>query len=300
MSERLDPRMLFEMIAHDLPGELRPHVLVVGSLAAAYHFRDTIHRDGIATKDADCVIHPAGALMECQAIATQLLSDGWRRRDDCSPREQPEPDTALRAIRLNPPSTEAYFIELLAFPDVGQKEAVRWIPFQLSDGWYCLPSFRYLGLTGRDWKQAENGLHYAAPEMLALANLLAHPEVGTRKMSGQIGNRTLLRSAKDLGRVLALAWLTSRSGIEAWVQSWEEALRERFPEEAPELALSAGAGLRELLADDDALDQARHAVDVGLLAGKDVTLENLRATGQRLLDDALQPLAERLGGRASS
>jgi hypothetical protein len=178
------------MIAHDLPGELRPHVLVVGSLAAAYHFRDTIHRDGIATKDADCVIHPAGALMECQAIATQLLSDGWRRRDDCSPREQPEPDTALRAIRLNPPSTDAYFIELLAFPDVGQKEAVRWIPFQLSDGWYCLPSFRYLGLAGRDWKQAENGLHYAAPEMLALANLLAHPEVGTRKMSGQIGNRT--------------------------------------------------------------------------------------------------------------
>jgi hypothetical protein len=66
------------------------------------------------------------------------------------------------------------------------------------------------------------------------------------------------------------------------------------------LALSAGAGLRELLDDDDALDQARHAVDVGLLAGKDVTLENLRATGQRLLDDALQPLAERLGGRASS
>jgi hypothetical protein len=67
---------------------------------------------------------------------------------------------------------------------------VRWIPFQLSDGWYCLPSFRYLGLTGRDWKQAENGLHYAAPEMLALANLLAHPKVGTKKMSGQIGNRT--------------------------------------------------------------------------------------------------------------
>lgn len=300
MSDRLDPRLLFEMIAHDLPVELQPHVLVVGSLAAAYHFREVIHRDGIATKDADCVIHPAGALKECQAIATRLLSDGWRRLEDCSPRAQPEPVTELRAVRLNPPSTDAYFVELLAFPDVGQKEAVKWIPFELADGWYCLPSFRYLGLAGHDWKQAESGLHYAAPEMLALANLLAHPEVGTRKMSGQIGNRTLLRSAKDLGRVLALAWLTSRRGTEAWVQSWEEALRERFPEEAPELARSAGTGLRELLADDDALDQARHAVDVGLLAGKGVTTENLRVTGQRLLDDALQPLAERLGGRASS
>ncbi len=300
MSDRLDPRMLFEMIAHDLPDELRPHVLVVGSLAAAYHFRDAIHRDGIATKDADCVIHPAGALTECQAIATQLLSDGWRRRDDCSPRERPEPDTELRAIRLNPPSTEAYFIELLAFPDVGQKEAVRWIPFQLSDGWYCLPSFRYLGLTGRDWKQAENGLHYAAPEMLALANLLAHPKIGTKKMSSPIGNRTILRSAKDLGRVLALAWLTSRRGTEAWVQSWGEALRERFPEESSRLSLSAGDGLRALLEDDLALDEAHYAVDVGLLAGKGVTMENLRATGQQFLADVLQPLAQRFGGRSAS
>ncbi|MBK6529840.1 MAG: hypothetical protein IPF99_09610 [Deltaproteobacteria bacterium] len=300
MSDRLDPRLLFEMIAHDLPVELQPHVLVVGSLAAAYHFREVIHRDGIATKDADCVIHPAGALKECQAIATRLLSDGWRRLEDCSPRAQPEPVTELRAVRLNPPSTDAYFVELLAFPDVGQKEAVKWIPFELADGWYCLPSFRYLGLAGHDWKQAESGLHYAAPEMLALANLLAHPRVGTKEMSGEIGNRKLLRSAKDLGRVLALAWLTGRRGTEAWVPSWEEALRETFPEESSALSLSAGSGLRELLDDELALDQARHAVDVGLLAGKGVTTENLRVTGQRLLDDALQPLAERLGGRASS
>lgn len=295
MSERLDPRVLFDMIAHDLPDELRPNILVVGSLAAAYHFREKIHRDGIATKDADCVIHPAGAQEECRQIATRLLKDGWRRTSECRPRAQAEPIDALRLIRLNPPRTEAYFVEILAFPEVEQRERVLWIPCQLSDGWYCLPSFRFLGVTERGWRQAENGLHYAAPEMLSLANLLAHPNVGTAVMSGWIGGRPLLRSAKDLGRVLALAWLTGRDGTEAWLQDWEDALRARFAEEAQVLALTAGDGLRELLADRGALDHARHAVDIGLLAGNDVTLEGLRATGLRLVADVLDPLAERFG-----
>lgn len=295
MADRLQPALLFDMIARVLPGELKPRILVVGSLAAAYRFRDQIHHDGITTKDADCVIHPAGAVDECRQIAEQLLAVGWRRTDKCHPQERAEPRDALRTIRLYPPGTDAFFLEMLAFPDAGQREAVTWIPFRLSDGWYGLPSFRFLGLAEHGWLETENGLHYAAPEMMALANLLAHPRLGTATMSEPIGGRVLLRSAKDLGRVLALAWLTGRDDTDAWTQRWETALRERFDAEAGTLAGIADRGLRELLDDGDALDQARHAVDVGLLAGKAITVDQLRVSGQRLLADVLVPLAARFG-----
>lgn len=99
--------------------------------------------------------------------------------------------------------------------------------------------------------------------------------------------------------MLALVWLIGRDDTEAWTSRWEAALRERFDEEAGTLAEVAGRGLRELLDDGDALEQARHAVDVGLLAGKDITVDQLRASGQRLLADVLVPLAARFGmGRA--
>jgi hypothetical protein len=295
VADRLQPALLFDMIARVLPGELKPRILVVGSLAAAYRFRDQIHHDGITTKDADCVIHPAGVVDECRRIAERLLAAGWRRTDKCYPQERAEPRNALRTIRLYPPGTDAFFLEMLAFPDAGQREAMTWIPFRLSDGWYGLPSFRFLGLAEHGWLETENGLHYAAPEMMVLANLLAHPRLGTATMSEPIGGRVLLRSAKDLGRVLALAWLTGRDGTETWTPSWEEALRGRFGAEAGTLAEVAGYGLRELLDDGDALEQARHAVDVGLLAGKDITVDQLRASGQRLLADVLVPLVTRFG-----
>jgi hypothetical protein len=39
VNDNIDPKILFELIAHHLPAELHPHVLVAGSLAAAYHHR---------------------------------------------------------------------------------------------------------------------------------------------------------------------------------------------------------------------------------------------------------------------
>ncbi len=293
MAERLRPALLFDMIDAALPADLKPRVLVVGSLAAAYHFRDQIHHEGITTKDADCVIHPAGAVDECRQIATQLLAAGWRRTAKCHPQPSAEPHKALRTIRLYPPNTDAFFLEMLAFPDSVQREIVTWIPFRLSDGWYGLPSFRFLGLAEHGWRQTETGVHYAAPEMMALANLLSHPRVGTARMGEPIGGRSLLRSVKDLGRVLALAWLTGRDETETWTARWETALRARFGEEAGSMAKVADRGLRELLEDGGALDEARHAVDIGLLAGKAITEDQLRATGQRLLADVLVPLAAR-------
>jgi hypothetical protein len=137
VADRLQPALLFDMIARALPVELKPRLLVVGSLTAAYRFRRQIHHDGITTKDADCVIHPAGAVDECRQIAEQLLTAGWRRTARCHPQERAEPHDALRTIRLYPPSTDAFFPEMLAFPDAGQREAMTWIPCQFSDGWYA-------------------------------------------------------------------------------------------------------------------------------------------------------------------
>jgi hypothetical protein len=56
--------------------------------------------------------------------------------------------TKWLAIRLSPKNSDAYFLELLAFPQEGQQEIKRSEPCQLDDGWYGLPCFRYLAPSG--------------------------------------------------------------------------------------------------------------------------------------------------------
>ena len=53
----LNPKVLFDLIAAHVPGALQPHILIVGSLAAAYHHRDVLQHHGINTKDAAVIIH---------------------------------------------------------------------------------------------------------------------------------------------------------------------------------------------------------------------------------------------------
>ena len=80
---RLDPELLFQRLVDDLPTDLQEHAFVVGSLAAAYHFRVELRRQGVNTKDADLVVHPAGHTVSCAAMAERLLDLGWRRHRDC-------------------------------------------------------------------------------------------------------------------------------------------------------------------------------------------------------------------------
>jgi hypothetical protein len=89
VSENIDPKILFDLIAHHLPTELHRHVLIAGSLAAAYHHRDRLIGGVINTKDADVVIQPAGAVAECERVAKLLLARGWRRTDVCFGRATP-------------------------------------------------------------------------------------------------------------------------------------------------------------------------------------------------------------------
>ena len=79
----------------------------------------------------------------------------------------------------------------------------------MDDGWNGLPSFRFLGVTSLNRLKSSVGVEYAAPSMMALANLLSHPEIGTARIeSGPMAGH--LRAAKDLARVIALARLTGR------------------------------------------------------------------------------------------
>lgn len=265
---------------------------MVGSLAAAYHFRVELHRQGVNTKDADLVIHPAGDTISCAGMAERLLDRGWLRHPDCNPSTSREPADALRAIRLYPPESTDYFVEFLNLPEVGQQETKKWIPVQVFGGWYGLPTFKFQGLTAHARLRSEPGLEYASPAMMALPNLLSHPSVHSDWISQPIGGRKIRRSPKDLGRVLAIAQLSARGDVEAWLNPWLDGLRACFPEEWRELARSTGYGLRELLGNEEALEEALHTCNIGLLQGRGVTIENLAAVGEQVLGDVIEPLEE--------
>lgn len=286
---RLDPMELFERIAKDVPQGLHEHLFVTGSLAAAYHYKAKLQGQAINTKDADLVVHPAGHIKSCREMAEQLRDIGWRNTEQCFPQTTAKPVDNLRAIRLLPPASNEYFIEFLNIPDKDEAEVKRWIPLELKDGWYGLPSFRFLGVVSIGRIASHVGLEYANPAMMALANLLSHPEVGAVRIeSGDM--QGVLRSAKDLGRVIALARLEGRDGTEAWQEAWLQAIKECFPQSWQELVRGLGTGLEELLADENALEDARKTTDIGLLNGMNVSAEMLRATGERLMQDVIIPL----------
>lgn len=141
------------------------------------------------------------------------------------------------------------------------------------------------------------GIALARPEMMALANLLHHPSIGPKTMSGLIGGREIKRSNKDLGRVLALAYLSEarqEDSLLDWPNLWADALQSRFPSTWRELAVRVGSGLRQLLQPVNELDleEAHHSCVFGLLVSQRPDLRQLRATGERLTHDAIDPLVK--------
>jgi len=287
---RLDPNALFERLSSDIPADLHDNVLVTGSLAAAYEYRAALEGNAVNTKDADLVVHPAGEEVKCATMTQKLLTLGWRRTPECYPQTGPTPPDRLRAIRLYPPESEEYFIEFLNVPQADQAEAKSWVPIQVADGWYGLPSFRYLAVVAIAPKSSDFGIRYARPSMMALANLLAHPILGDSRIeSGAM--KGLLRSAKDLGRVIALAYLSGRDETEEnWSGDWIEAIKSCFPDNAIELSRTLGDGLQELINNASALQDAYKTTDIGLLSGRSVSPTSLVANAERLLADVVQPV----------
>jgi hypothetical protein len=178
----------------------------------------------------------------------------------------------------------------LIVPEGEHAGAKPWLSVELDDGWYGVPSFEFLALTLIDRQRSKDGLEYAHPSMMALANLLSHPELGDHVMSTLVGGRDIHRSSKDLGRVLALARLESREATERWAPRWRFALETCFPNRWPALAARLGVGLRALLGDDLRFDEAWHCCNIGLLAAMGVAKDELRFTALQLLEDAISPI----------
>lgn len=303
---QLSPHKVLSQVAAAVPENCRHRIVIIGSLAAAHAYFGSDSSKGVRTKNADCVLEPFSIAVETgQSIVHELLDAGWQRRhqgEHQEPGNENTPADQLPAVRLYPPKVDpdsegAWFLEFLTVPKSVEETGKSWTPLKLREGYFGLPSFRFLSVAAYDPDALPNlGLRRARPEMMALANLLEHPTLGAATMSSPIGGRTLKRSNKDLGRVLAIATLADLDDYRPWGDLWHSALANTFPEEWRTLALRAGHGLRHLLKSEADLEEAHHSCINGLLSSQQTTLGALRAAGDRLVGDAIERL-ESLAGQ---
>lgn len=289
MSE-LPARAVMQQVAEAIPPACRREFIVVGSLAAGYHFAEQMRAE-LSTKDVDGMLSPnAHAVRNGKAIAEELFKARWKQREDAKrpPGNASTPTEALPFLRLHPPDNTDWFLELAAAPPQGSREPKVLQRVTTPAGDFALYSFRFLALAEEDPVETPFGILYARPEMMALANLLHHPRIAPDLIAGTNDKR----SNKDLGRVLALAWLATeqnRDALDAWPPRWLAALRKRFPDEWRDLALRAGDGLRQLIDENHKLDldEATRLCNLSLLRGRDLGPDALRATARRVLVEAL-------------
>lgn len=297
---QITPSKVLAEVSFAVPAACRENIVIIGSLAAGYHFFGEDESKAVRTKDVDCALKPFHAAVSAgQSIARQLLDSGWQRRmqgDHQKPGNEETPVDQLPAVRLYPPeadpdSGEAWFIELLTVPESAEGSGKEWTRLPLAEGHFGLPSFRFLSITAFDPLPAgELGIRYARPEMMALANLLEHPEIKPDRMRSLFAGLAIKRSNKDLGRVLAIATLAKLDDYRPWAGAWLEALQFCFPNKWPALAKRAGSGLRQLLASQTDLEEAHYTCLNGLLASEPLTLAALGAAGDRVLGDAIEAL----------
>lgn len=295
---QISPSQVLAEVAAAVPAACRENIVIIGSLAAGYHFFADDLSKAVRTKDVDCVLEPFhSAVGAGQCIARQLLDAGWRqttRGDHQQPGNAETPEDRLPAVRLYPPgvdpgSERAWFIELLTVPESAESGEKTWTRLTLNEGHFGLPAFRFISLATHDPLTAGDlGIRYARPEMMALANLLHHPKIRPERVKGQ----PYKRSNKDLGRVLAIAQLAKLDDYGPWADRWQQALATCFPNEWRALALRAGLGLRALLASRSDLEEAHHTCTMGLLSSQYTTLAALEAAGERVLGDAVERLEE--------
>ncbi len=200
------------------------------------------------------------------------------------------------ALLLSHFGTTGSSSQLLAEPESSAIQGRHFTRIILDEGHYGLPSFRYLAITGFLPEKIERlGISRARPSMMALANLLEHPTVRPDSIKGGFEGRAIKRSNKDLGRVLALGYLTEDQkpgSLQTWASDWRHALTKCFPSEAEALASRVGGGLRTLLNNTEDFDEAYHTCANGLLSAFTVDRDTLRETGDRILGDAVERLEE--------
>ena len=293
MDEPITPKDVLAQVAEAIPEALRGDIIIVGSLAASYQLlRD--RAQAIRTKDVDGMLAPhARAMVSAERVTDQLLGAGWVPQATAPfalPGTPETPDALLAVVRLQPPHLSPWFLELLGAPasvvPAPQASGKSNSRLQTSGGHFALPSFAYLGLAQFQPTVSEFGIRIALPEMMALANLLHHPVIGDAVMSQPFAGRSIKRANKDLGRVVAMAFLADQQNedaLEGWMTTWRNALMELAPSDADRLLALAPSGLAALLGSAADIEQALHSVNYGLLSATPLSETQFVIALRRLL-----------------
>ena len=122
----LSPSSVLRAITNAIPDECRGDITVIGSLAAGYHFFRNKPGMQVRTKDVDFVVSPmVKAVSLGKDIAERLLTTGCTHRVSgtfTKPGTATTPDYDLPAIRLNPPGSTGWFVEILTVPESANVE----------------------------------------------------------------------------------------------------------------------------------------------------------------------------------
>lgn len=281
----LSPGATLERLAGVIPPDLREHITIVGSVAAAYALFPRDRALGVRTKDVDCVLVPGTAAVAAgQQIVHALLAMGWRQfATDEFPRAgtAETPLARLPLIRLSPQGEPDWFVEFLTEPPAGHQGGRHWERIVLgASAHFGIPGFEFTAVATHDAQRSHVGFRYARPELMALAHLLEHRAFGDALFGGTEGSPLrLYRRNKDLGRAIAIAHLSGPLDHPEWVDTAIEALKQVFPDRWRELARSSGAGLRKLLASPWDIAQATQIANNSLLARYLVTPAQFAESG---------------------
>jgi len=286
----LDADALLSRIAQRVPTNLRENVVIIGSIACAWSFRDIFGNAAVATKDIDLLLRPAvDAISSAEALGQQLLDQGWRPHypNGQEPGGIDTPEEALPALRLSPPEEDAgWFVELLGSPEPGQEKRRVWRRFETDMGHFALPCFRFMPVATCGAELSDYGFRIASPSSMALAHLLEHSEPDKTPISGLHGNPP--RYVKDVGRAVALWWLAleqSSAADEEWLAQWQRTLHSVFPGNLEQMKAAAEKGLAVL---ESFLGDAHVIAVTGVLAAHSTTLPSFK----RAFGDLSELIAE--------
>ncbi len=281
----LDASELLRRVAERVPDRLRANVVVIGSIATAWAFRDVSGTHSVATKDIDLLLRPSiDAVTAAEALGQELLDEGWQPRfpNGIDPGTPDTPVDQLPALRLSPPgTTDGWFVELLGEPP-DQSARKHWRRFHTAAGDFGLPSFRYMGVAVHGAEETDFGLRVARPANMALAHLLEHSVPDRTPISNLPG--TPPRFTKDVGRAVALWWLAREQSSMAgnlWHAQWKDTLVALHPDSTAALHEAADSGARSIT---DYLRESHGIALNGVLAPHGTTLDAFRRAHASLLN----------------